>query len=439
MQHTFPFLLLLVLTAQQLASQSPTSSIWQSTERALPTTTENHQLAVTCHNCYHTDLNSPSALVSTQQTLQKISQAIRQGADLIELDIVDADGEVRIKRKDTQRARGAKLEDILGYEKLRNSDAMLCLEIKEEKRTSERFIWDLLNDLKNYGYAKAGRPVVIRVFPEGQREDFLVEIQQLLNGYFKRMRGHVLLSLMLPPQLGDDVNKMQQQLDEAAKDGLQFVEFNYRTRNLSGYLSYARRLGLGTGLWTLPQKNGNTFIAAFRDQVDIVNTDSDIAKARVIIRDNNLLYNQEQLTIDSTEIRKGYLISAALRFTSLSIPESDTRRIIGRAEGDDFTLEIHNPSGSQPSLLRFGVKVNRQYRYAFIPLSYFNTQETYTIIGAYSGDGVIELFINQNNEFVTTAHTRGLVARLPKAIQLTQQADVPVVVDYISVQGWGRW
>ncbi|MFK7933910.1 MAG: hypothetical protein AB8G22_10390 [Saprospiraceae bacterium] len=417
-----------------------TSGIWKNVQRDLSITSLAHQVAIACHNCYHTDLNSPSAEVSTKETLAKIENALLQGADFIELDIVDADGEIRVKRKDTQRARGALLTDVLSYEKLRSSDAMLYLEIKEEKRTTDKFMWTLLNELKNHGYAKTGRPAVIRVFPEAERENFLLEAKNLLDGHFKRMKEHVLLSLMLPRQLGENTAEMTNTIERAAQDGIRMVEFNYRTKNIAIHLQRARDLGLGIGMWTLPAKEGNTFIAAFRDQVDLFNTDSEIVTAQSAIEDHNLLYSHQQSIPDSAETRKGYLVMATIQLTELEVGENATHRIVGREKGEDFTLEIHNPGGSQPTMLRFGVKANRQYKYAYILLENLNVDEVYTIVGAYNGDGAIELFVNQDASQVTTAHTRGKVAVLPQAIKVSQAVeDAPFELKNLSVQGWGKW
>lgn len=438
-------LLLFLLPVISLAQNTNNTytGIWKDVAQNVATTPLQHRAAIACHNCYYTDLNSPSPAVSLTNTYQKIDLALRQGADFIELDIVDADGEIRIKRKDTQSAYGALLEDVLGYEKLRTSNTMLFLEIKEEKRTSEKFMWNLLNDLKNYGYAKADRPVVIRAVPEGQREDFLIEAKNLLNDYFKRMQDYVKLSVMLPLQTGDNTANMTANIERIAADSLHIVEFNYKTKNLYTHLQRARELGLSTGLWTIPAKNGDTFIAAFRDVIDIFNTETNLQLAKAAIADNNLLYQHRQTIPDSAETRKGYLVTTVLQLTELEVEENTTHRIIGRDKGDDFSLEIHNPGGSQPTVLRFGVKVNRQFKYAFIPLEQLNTDEIYTIIGAYDGDGTINLWINQSTQHVTTAHTRGKVAVLPQAILVGNKNEIdttePFELKTISVQGWGKW
>lgn len=437
-------LLLLFIPILSFAQKTDSTynGIWQQVHREVSTTPLHHRTAVACHNCYYTDLKSPSPAVSLKNTYLKIDAALRQGADFIELDIVDADGEIRIKRKDTQSAHGALLKDVLGYDKLRNSDVMLFLEIKEEKRTSEKFMWTLLNDLKNYGYAKEGRPVVIRAVPEDQREDFLIEAKDLLNNYFDRMRDYVKLSIMLPSQVGNNTAEMTANIERIAQDSLQIVEFNYKTKNLYAHIQRARELGLGVGLWTIPTKDGETFIAAFRDVVDIFNTEINLNVARAAISDNNLLYQHRQIIPDSAETRKGYLVTAVMQLTELEVEENMTYRVIGREKGDDFTLEIHNPGGSQPTVLRFGVKVNRDFKYAFIPLEHLNTDEIYTFIGAYDGDGTINLWVNQSSEYVTTAHTRGKVAILPQAILVgnkTTSSLEPFDLKTVSVQGWGKW
>lgn len=436
---------LLLFSYVNQAQSTPISSlgIWEDTQRVLPTTSVGHKTALVCHNCYHTDLNTPSAAYSLEKTLQKIDAAIDAEADLIELDIVDADGEIRIKRKDTQSAYGALLSDVLAFEKLRNSDQLLFLEIKEEKRTTEQFMWTLLNELKNYGYAAEGRPVVIRAIPEGSREEFLFEARELLKNYFSPMQAYVKLSVVLPVQMGDVPEEMTKTLQDIHQDQLHFVEFNYKTKNLYQHLKTAKSLGLGTGLWTIPEKDGAIFIAAFRNEVDLLSIDSDLVFARSVIQDNNQLFYLNQAAPDSVVTRRGYLVTAVVKFTDLEIAENTSSHILTRSKNDDFTLELYNPGGTLPTVLRFGVKVNNAYEYAFLKTTQLNTEDMYIIIGAYDGDGTVDLWVNQEKEGITTAHTRGNVPTTPTPVlvgnAMDKNAKMPFEVKMASLQSWGRW
>lgn len=443
-----PFLVsILVLFSFALQAQvlqtNTTASIWQEVNRGLPTTSNGHETALVYHNCYHTDLNTPSAAYSLEKTLQKIDVAISQKADFIELDVVDSDGEIRIKRKDTQSAYGALLTDVLSFEKLRNSDHLLFLEIKEEKRTTEKFMWTLLNELKNYGYATAGRPVVIRAIPEGNRETFLFEARELLKNYFSPMQAFVKLSVVLPVQMGDNPIEMTKTIQEIQKDGLHLVEFNYKTKNIYQHLGTAKKLGLGTGLWTIPEKDGAVFIAAFRSEVDLLSIDSDLPFARSVIEDNNQLFYLNKPAPDNVVTRRGYLATAVVKFDELEIAENTSSHILTRSKSDDFTLELYNPGGTLPTVLRFGVKVNNAYKYAFLKTENLNTDEIFMIIGAYDGDGTVDLWINQQKEGITTAHTRGNVLTSSTPVLVGNEIDksqkMPFDVKMASLQSWGRW
>lgn len=491
------------------AEDQPTEAItnielpnfWKGVRRNMTTTPYGNIAAINCHNCYYAVKAKPDDKVALERTLQKIYEAQAKGADLIELDIIEVDDVVRVANKDSQISYGAVLKEVLQDEDLRKSDQVLFLEIKETKLTSDRFMWLLLNDLKNYGFAQKGRPVVLRAFEDDNRIKHLEEVQDLLNGYFSRMKPHVRLSALINPTLAENTSDFQARIKKVADMGFDMIEFNYNTQNLMAHIAYAREVGLGVALWKIPESLGNILVSSLRDEVDAFSVTYDIKKAcSAAIQDNALFYlnayrkefvhndklafYQKKSELQSLSLnhgnapalkrnsvmdgdmgnalvfekgqinfvqsqdtenlpKKGYLVAAAVKFDDLDLEDGQTSVLIGKSKDKDFTLELFNREGNMPTVLRFGVRVNRDYHYSFYAAEHLNTDETYLIVGAYDSDGSVELWVNQDMTGLKMAHTRGAVMTENSPIVLgngvdTKNAGFVGKIQMALVQFWGK-
>ena len=459
----FFLLLPLFVLAQEIEFQS-FPSYWNDTHQEMATTPYGHRAAINCHNCYDRSKKTLNNKEHYKKTLAKIQDARATGADLIELDIVEVDDTIRISRRDGEQIIGADFKKILENEDLRNAKQLLFIEIKEEKQARKRFMWYLLNDLKNLGYAKKGRPVVLRCFEHEDRFKYLEEAQGLLDSYFSRMKAHVKLSVLINPSFAKDPVDFQARIKKAADSGFQLVELNYNTKNLLSHIAYAKQLGLGVALWSIPEKVGNIVLTALRDEVDVFSVSYDVDKARKVVEAKNTLFYlnayQKDLVKDgqltyfektnepyywvlsdnnmpkiehpsmngmdfggalnftggnqfvqsqaySSPPKKGVLAAAVVKFDQLDLKDGNRQVIMEKSVGDDFVLELFNPEGNMPTILRFGVKVGRAIKYSFFPAEYLNEDESYLIVGAYDSDGSVELWVNQDMENVRMSHTRG--------------------------------
>lgn len=94
----------------------------------------------------------------------------------------------------------------------------------------------------------------------------------------------------------------------------------------------------------------------------------------------------------------GFLVTAVVGFNDLA--SGATGAIMAKSDSGGFALE---QAGSD---LRFGVYVAGSYRYASVPLSTFNSSDTYFIVGAYDGNGAVRLWAN-NTERGASAPVKG--------------------------------
>jgi hypothetical protein len=447
------FLLLCIVLLAYPATAEVYSGFWTGVSRDMPATPYGNVTAISSHNCYVHD-TSPSA--SLTGTLDKIHAAQDKNADLIELDIILEGGNIHVDHDDNGDADGAYLQQVLGDTALRFGDEILYIEIKEST-ISESFIFDLLFLLSAYGYAVNGRPVVLRAFHT--RRGHLFHAKNLLEETFTSIADHVYLSELFGLNETAPISAFQDLVMAAKTDGFDMVEFNYQNDNLFSLVALSRSLGLGVNLWTIPLSFGEVFIAALRDEVDVLTVDYDVAKARQIVKDKNgLLYlntslqsgagnfvrsqrnknttfvsaiNQDaapdyeilglgedrfggSLVFNAADQQyvsfydgdnspdQGYLAAVVVNFDDLTLEEGETSSILAKSDGGGFCIELHNPT-SGDSVLRFGVRVDSSYRYATCPLSTFNGTDSYWIIGAYDGYGGVYLWIDNSRDGTTTS------------------------------------
>ncbi|MBW1811948.1 MAG: hypothetical protein JRJ87_27435, partial [Deltaproteobacteria bacterium] len=408
---------------------------------------------------------------SLTKTRQRIWDAQSRGADLIAVDIMQTGAEVFISHEDNGATNGAHFQDVLADEALSQGDQILFIEMKEQA-PNPSFLRNVLSAIQQHGYASLGRPVVLRSFYD-QKENLLFARDLLATGEYEALRPHIRLHVLHGGNQGGTTAGSQDLMLESRANGFHGIEINYHDRNLFGKIVFARSLGMGTNIWTIPALTGEVFVAALREEVDALTVEYPVDKTRYVVQDQNLLaylnvWNQGDstdtvsyhrtgtetfeaeinvagapsmenlgaghnrfggsLVFDSSQQQslglydadnfpnEGFLVTAVVDFDDLSLSEGETNAILNKADSGAFALELFNPSDG-PTVLRFGVFVNG-YRYATLPASLLNGEDTYLIIGAYDGDGSVRLWVDNKPDSVVTSSASGGVA----------QNDSPVVL-----------
>jgi len=411
--------------------------------------------AISAHNCYLAFVDPPTSLLATRTMIQ---EAVDGGADLIELDIKSEGDEIVVDHDDDGTVDGALLADVLALPELRDGDQILFLEIKETQPT-EAFVADLLDllDARREHYARNGRPVVLRTFLS-RLENVALARQLLEAGAYPLIEHYVRLSVLFGNNDFPVLSTFQEKIAQVATDGYGMVEFQYQDRNLLGKLSYARSLGLGTNVWTVPVSMGAVFTTALREEVDAITTDLSVAAARAAVEADNVLvylgardqppgddvvtWHQAGGDVAQAGINGpgqpsgaawgtgeglfgtvldfhpsaseflpfydadcspdgGVLVTAAVRFDRLTLEDGETMCVLAKSDMAGWTLELDDPPGVGGVMLRFGVFVDGLYRYASVPADWvLNEADGFFLIGAYDGDGQVRLWVDNDDESV---------------------------------------
>lgn len=404
---------------------------WSGVTRALPTTPYGNEAAISCHNCYVTSTSSAASLTGTLTTIHDAQSA---GADLIELDLKAEGGVVYVDHNDAGTTTGAVFSSVVADNALKTGSQLLYIEFKETLE-DESYVRSVLTSLKSNGYAKAGRPVMLRAF-RAVSHNLIVARRLLATADFVAMRPYVRLQVL--------INATAAAVDEAKAEGMHGVEFQYQSASLFGALDYAKSLDLGTNLWTIPTSMGEVFLASLRDEADALTTDYPLDRAKSVVIDKNglLYFNASEQGASATSYYRtsslaastltgnastavlgagsslfgstlvfsaaqsryagtydavtgatdGYLVSAVARFDQPIIASNTTSVLIGKAQTGGFSLELYNDGTG--TVLRFGVFVSGTYRYATYPASKLSTSQSYIVTGAYDGDGGVYIWVN---------------------------------------------
>lgn len=306
---------------------------------------------------------------------------------------------------------------------------------------SDKLMLGVLRAVRDWGYARAGRPVVLRAFMDGNnRHQHLVRAKALLaQSEFAGIRDHVRFHTLIEKDIRNGIRTTQSL-------GFNGVELEYRMANLYGALMQAKLLGLGAGVYTTPASMGEAYLSALREDVDFITTEYDrgttplASSARSLIAEPTaLLYMNtarqtawpltyqrtngtryavpqsattptlESLAVTSDEdrvggsmvfsgaqsvttwqadndVNGGYLVSAVVNFDDLT--SGATASILAKSDAGAFALE------QTGTTLRFGVYVGGAYHYATASLVALNGTNSYFIVGAYDGNGAVRLWVN---------------------------------------------
>lgn len=421
------------VTLMVASTCSQAGNYWNDVGRNLPVSPLGNKIAISCHNCYGEN---------TIATQGRVEKALNRKFDLIEFDLtLHSDGQVYIEHEDSEKGVGS-LVASLSDNRLQQSDAMLFFEIKEKYSTieaSDAMMLGILRALRDWGYAKPGRPIFLRAFMD-TRYQHLVRAKELLNlPEFAQIRSNVRFHALIESDARNHIRL-------AKSLGFDGVEFEYRRTNLYGTLMQAKLLGLGVGVYTTPASMGELFLSALREDLDFITTEYDNGasantnSARSLIEEStSLLYmntaeqsawplsykrtapsryfvpqansspSLEVLPIEADEdrvggsmvfsgkqsvttwqadndINGGYLVSAVVNFDDLASGESAS--IIAKSDSGGFALE------QVGNMLRFGVFVNGAYQYATMALSKLSGSDSYFVVGAYDGKGAVRIWIN---------------------------------------------
>ncbi len=445
---------------------------WNGVARDIATTPHDHACAISAHNCYATNQGSPEA--NLDATVARILSARGGEADLVELDVKDEGGLIEVGHDDGVSG-GPLLADVLDDPALSTGDEIPFLEIKESAPSEAlaRALLDIL-EARRDRFARNGRPVVLRAFHV--RRQILQHVEEALeDDAYVFIRPYVRTSVLFDQNQVSEVGAFHDLILAASAGGAEMVEFHYRNRQLHTLLTYARSLGLGVNLWTVPVTLGEVYVAGLRESTDVITTDYPVASARGVVEDDtSVVYldasttedplattisyfdganqhlmatlsnagrpslvvggpdeplfgpflrferaSSEFLPLADADARagEGFLVSLVVRFRDVALADGETKTVLASSSLGGFTLEIHDP-GTNPSVLRFGVYVGGAYAYATYPLASVPTDRSMMLTGAYDGNGGVYLWIDNATTGTTSGTASGGIGASPVPITL---------------------
>jgi len=368
--------------------------------------------------------------------LGDVHAALDADADLIELDAVDA-------------------ASILGDPALRAGDQVVVLTLAETGEAAVRSLLDTLA-ANRADYARAGRHLVLR----GDRGG-LDTVHQLLD-----TRDY----LLLRPYVRTAVSFARDQATrslvvDSADRGDALVDLDVRTPELMSLRALAHARGLGVAVHGVPESSGDVFLAVLRDTVDAVSVAGSVTDARAIVERADALFfvdpsavedetadslpyrgddgasrvlavnhdNQPLLSVgqmddampggrlvfDPAATRRGslhdadappgggVLIAVSARLAETELPDDTIMTILAKSEHSGWALDLSNPAGDDPTVMRFSVYVDGAYHYTTVPTAGLRTDRAYLIIGAYDGDGEVGLWIDNDATGVDAVSASG--------------------------------
>jgi cysteine-rich repeat protein len=241
--------------------------------------------AVVCNSC---TLTTSDADVPLADAKARIARALNQKADVIELNVVRIAGELHVsKQDDVNPGVRPRLDDVLQDPVLRNASSLIALDIVESDNdtTPDLFARQLLTLLDaNRILVRNGRPLFIRA--STANNDHLAALRTLIANFpFLQdyVRFHRVLTLGGVTLAQNGVNAIA----SAATEGLNGVEFDYRSPNLLSLVAETHRRGLLAGVYDVPGPGqggfGDVWLATLRNEVDWISTNYRDDHARDII------------------------------------------------------------------------------------------------------------------------------------------------------------
>ncbi len=393
--------------------------VFRGVSRELSSTALGHQTAVSCHNCYVGPGNEPLPLEAANA---RIAKAIAEGADFIEIDVVEIRGRLYAGHSDlAEPGILPLLSDLFAAPALRNSDALVVIEIKESQSDALTFSRNLLAALNETALASEGRPLFFKAF--SPKLNYLLAIKEAATALPRLapyLRYYVLHSGL------NSIAAWQQEIDtQIVANGLDGIDVFFRAKHLAAVSGYARSLGLGVGVWTVPgPKLGQLAILALREQSDIITTDLPLDQARALLvqqdvrthldasdldavqnltvyRSTPLIASRDAVLLDASapvlergamgdvmfggalrfaedkaltlpapgaSSAPGFMVSALVRFNTLELAPNQTMPILAQLDDGAFRFELTRSDTGQTEL-RFGVNVDGALRFQTRPVA----------------------------------------------------------------------
>ncbi|MCW8093441.1 hypothetical protein [Alteromonas sp. ASW11-130] len=263
-----------------------------------------NKVAINCHNCYNGPQNQ---ILTLAQANAKINTAIARGSNFIELDVGFDGQKMCVSHEPASRVCSTfdsskseyepLLNDILANPTLLNSTASLAIEVKSiTSGNTDGFVTEFLTVLSKPSFSKYfsnGREVLVRGFH--YKIPTLLKIKNAAaQGTFGTLIANKLKYSVLYWGVNwgglNSINALQSSIyNDVYKNNLHFVEFKYQMKDLLGASQYAKSLGLGVGVGSIPVANGDAFVAALREEFDLVTSDYRVDYAKNVIKEKNLL------------------------------------------------------------------------------------------------------------------------------------------------------
>jgi len=231
-----------------------------------------NQLALACHNCYKNNQ------VSTIYTEERITSAILNDVDLIELDVVfETNEQIVVKHEST--SQGPLFTDVLSLPSLINATQILFIEIKGEVTSKEdvRFFLDILMSHRLYNnhftYLNPERFTTLRSI---ENNGVLWLMNEVLNeDKYAVIKPYIKLSRLHYKKTEKSIIA---EINQAYQCGFHMVEFDLKmgTGAIKNLNAYAESLGMAVNVFTLDESNYFEAVNALKNDVDVLTVESGV-------------------------------------------------------------------------------------------------------------------------------------------------------------------
>ena len=424
---------------------------WTGVARELTTSPLGHAIGVVAHNCYEEGLSEPGD--NLVASLDRMIDAVEEGADLIEWDVRQDAGQWVLEHDDFGSSDAARVADLLVSPEIATWDQPIYIEIKERDPTPIG-TENLLEMLLDAGLAENGRPLIIRAFQD-ERIDNLHLIRELLDsGDYPLQAPYVRLHVLMDDDTAPNTPAFHALILDTLDSGFDGIEFNWHTPDLFNLVNYARSFGLGVGLWTVPERMGEAWCASLREDIDALVVDYDLGDCREVAEEETqLVYLNTADMIDDLEVAwygegedvyetvlgdamlpgiinrtvgpglygdallfnasmdnalplydadnlpgEGFLLAVTVEFDDVDLARDEVVAIFSKADSGGFALEL--VGGWFGTYLRFGVHQGSEYSYADVSISGLDLDHAHFIMGTYDGAGRVRLWVNNSDSGV---------------------------------------
>ncbi len=264
---------------------------WSKVSSRFKKTPLGHPVAVSCHNCYRDTINGKD--LSLEEANEKIDDAIQNGANLIEIDLAFDNEQVLCAYHGNPSAcdvdggnSAPRFGDLLDNEVFQDSQALLFIEVKETTSSvseQEEFARTMLDEIVRHGdtYLNDERPVIF--FGRTTNIAVMKTLYQVANeDAYREYRDFMKFGLLFystsRSEIESYVNDPDFQMD--------LIDFDYTIKDVMMLTDLAQSLGLVVGYFTFYSP---LYMAALREEADIITTEYVITKTFEVIEENNVM------------------------------------------------------------------------------------------------------------------------------------------------------